>query len=355
MWLSPRSQLQLGNEEKRLLFRSAVVTLRAVIRLEALHLLLIERSIASISAQRVPDPKSPLVGENARDWNFREYMQSLLILAERARAMGFVRTATKAEEFALLVRRMLSSDFPHYPEFVSQIRSAYDQDTRGLIISISEPDKAKYATGVFVLADVTRSFPTSARELAEAGSCLAYERNTACVFHALRSLEMPLKVIAKSVRIKLADDAKGKNWYHLLTQIEAALNQLPKVRKDEVQHTLSYLSNVRGPLRNATMHLDKSYNADEAKDILDTICIFFKYIPKHLGESRTRKPKPASPPPKPTPTVSAFSSSKQVIVPKSVAVTPLVKPAKAKATKRVVRLYTIDEVAAKYSLRRTKI
>jgi hypothetical protein len=315
-----------------------------VIRQEASKLLLIERLIVSIAAQRIPNPNRPLVGENVRDWNFRGFIHNLNSLAERATAMGFARTVEKSEALILLVRNMLSSDFPKYPEYIEEIKKAYEQDTRGLIIFLLDPDKQRYEAGTFINADVHRCFPTSAKEIIEAGKCLVCDRNTACVFHALRSLEIPLKVIAKSLKIKLADNAKGKNWHFLISQIEAALNLLSKEKKDRVQHTLSYLSNIRGPLRNATMHLDKSYNAEEAKDILDTVCIFFKYIPKHLFEIRDRK----------SASVIAASLSSPVIAllkpPKIIAPS---KPAiKVKSIKKIklskqVKLYTVSGVLGK--------
>jgi hypothetical protein len=310
----------------------AVAIVAAVIRQEASELLLIERLIVSTATQRVPNPNRPLVGENTRDWNFRDFVQNLLSLAERATAMGFLRTAEKSKKFILLVKTMLSSDFPKYPEYIEEIKRAYEQDTRGLIIYIVDPQNEKYAVGSFINADVFKCFPSSATELMEAGKCLTCDRNTASVFHALRSLEMPLKVIAKSLKIKVADNGKGKNWYFLLSQIEAVLNLLPKKRKDDVQHTLSYLSNIRGPLRNATMHLDKSYNAEEARDILDTVCIFFKYIPKHLSEILGHKP------------AKVIIPAPITVIPKS---PPISKPPKHsikfKSNKKV-KLYTVSGV-----------
>ncbi len=57
--------------------------------------------------------------------------------------------------------------------------------------------------------------------------------------------------------------------------------------KSNIAHSISYLSLVRGPLRNDTMHLEKTFDAESSREILDAATTFFKYLPRQSRESKT--------------------------------------------------------------------
>src|SRR5258708_7512857 len=62
--------------------------------------------------------------------------------------------------------------------------------------------------------DVLDKFPSAILDMEEAGKCLAFDRNTACVFHCMRVMEVGLKTLASALGIPYAP-----SWESYLTQI----------------------------------------------------------------------------------------------------------------------------------------
>jgi hypothetical protein len=56
------------------------------------------------------------------------------------------------------------------------------------------------------------AFPVAYEELIEAGNCYAAGRNDACVLHAMRGLETPLRALAKALRIGLNKHPDLATW-----------------------------------------------------------------------------------------------------------------------------------------------
>jgi hypothetical protein len=51
----------------------------------------------------------------------------------------------------------------------------------------------------FFPVEITSTFPLTNKELFEAMHCYAFERNTACIFHLMRALEIVLKAFVKKL------------------------------------------------------------------------------------------------------------------------------------------------------------
>ncbi len=77
-------------------------------------------------------------------------------------------------------------------------------------------DRVLFYNSEFLLGKkVADSFPSSGFDIEEAGKCLALGRSTSCVFHLMRAMEMPLRLLGEEVGI-----LNAPNWNKLLQDIE---------------------------------------------------------------------------------------------------------------------------------------
>lgn len=133
----------------------------------------------------------------------------------------------------------------------------------------------------FFPAEVTSAFQTAEKDLSEAALCYAFERNTACVFHLMRALEIVLKAFAE----RLGARFEPKNWGKILSYIE---DKIGNSRNSEDAEILVQLGNIKNAWRNPTMHVERDYNADQAFDILRTTRNFMVHIAKRLQQTAGR-------------------------------------------------------------------
>ncbi len=75
-----------------------------------------------------------------------------------------------------------------------------------------EPEK-------YIGQEVSKAFPTAARELTDASKCYATGRDTACVFHLMRALELGLTCMARVFGVS----SDYTNWQNIIEQIEAKI------------------------------------------------------------------------------------------------------------------------------------
>jgi len=126
-------------------------------------------------------------------------------------------------------------------------------------------------------------FPTAISEVEEAGKCYALGRNTACVFHLMRTTEIGLRTIAKELSVPF--DSNG-SWGSLLKQIKDAAEKLHPSDEwtDFYRDIIARLHAVKDAWRNPTMHFDRSYSQDEAKDIFAMVSSFIRHLAVKLKE-----------------------------------------------------------------------
>src|SRR5690606_10712294 len=83
--------------------------------------------------------------------------------------------------------------------------------------------------GFFALAsdtftpDVVQKFSNAEYDLEESGKCLATARNTACVFHLMRALEIVLQELCSGLQIANVD----RRWGFLLSDLNGKIKAMP--------------------------------------------------------------------------------------------------------------------------------
>jgi hypothetical protein len=133
---------------------------------------------------------------------------------------------------------------------------------------------------------VALDFPNAIEDIAEAGNCLALERNTACVFHLMRVVEIGLWRLAGALCVSINPKS---GWLSILNEkLEPAINGLPEStdgerhRKKQMQQARAHLHSVRLSWRNDTMHPKSTYTAEEAEEVFLHVKTFMKHLVDHL-------------------------------------------------------------------------
>jgi len=112
-------------------------------------------------------------------------------------------------------------------------------------------------------------FPSARSDVLEAGTCLALERNTAAVFHIMRVMELALKALAAELGI-----AYASGWGAYLNQITKIVDSDWKSKTLAEREKQPFYKQAAGDLqsmkiawRNPTVHVERTYEADEAEQI----------------------------------------------------------------------------------------
>jgi hypothetical protein len=135
--------------------------------------------------------------------------------------------------------------------------------------------------------EISKAFPSAMLELVDASKCYAVSRNTACVFHSMRALEVGLSCMARVFGVP-SDHA---NWQNIIEQIESRIRELPKTKPKNWKQDQEFYSQaassfmvIKDAWRNYTAHARGRYDEDEARRIMDNVVGFMKRLSAKLSE-----------------------------------------------------------------------
>lgn len=133
--------------------------------------------------------------------------------------------------------------------------------------------------------DINRIFPDAARELEESAKCIALQRPTAAVFHAMRMLEIGVRKLAELLSIGDPTKPAERNWGNILRLIKERIDEVyPKSQRHPDSDGAAFekmyasLDAVKNPWRNGTMHVETFYTESEAVHILRCVAFFMKTL-----------------------------------------------------------------------------
>jgi hypothetical protein len=186
-------------------------------------------------------------------------------------------------EYAILLPVVLGR-YRHYAQDL--VNRFKDEMTSRLVFTIPH-SRASYfeATAPLFGDPVFNAFPSANDDIAEAGSCLALGRGTACVMHLNRALECGLAALAKAVGV-----TKQNDWGGYIREIGRELDARTKVagaRSDDEQFYAESVANfdrLRRAYRNPTMHPEKTYSQDRAEEIYLATKSFMDHLAGRLSE-----------------------------------------------------------------------
>lgn len=126
--------------------------------------------------------------------------------------------------------------------------------------------------------------PTIAQfDFEESGKCLAFDRYTACAFHALRGTEDVVKMYYEKLFSKIATDRD--TWGIYENAITTAIKTGTLLPPPDEQLIIN-ITNIRKYYRNKTQHPQNTYSSDEAQDLF-SLCT--KTVNEIIQDLKNRK------------------------------------------------------------------
>jgi len=172
---------------------------------------------------------------------------------------------------------------------IEELQNRIEDELSGILFLQLDTDKARYYDQKHPLfgLDVSDKFPSAIIDIMEACKCLALGRDTACVFHLMRVMEVGLKALAKALGIPYSP-----SWESYLKQINDKVSQKYKKKGIKWKRDEPFFKDVAGDLltikiawRNPTMHVVRNYGSEEAETIFNAIKSFMKRLSTRFSES----------------------------------------------------------------------
>jgi hypothetical protein len=142
-------------------------------------------------------------------------------------------------------------------------------------------DRTQFEESVYV------RFPSTSDDIEEAGKCLGMGRNTAAAFHLMRVLEVALRRLAAALNVTITNPS----WDAILDKCDREMKARRDARspgwlRDEPFFTeaAALLRNIKFAWRNPTMHIERRYNDEEAREVWDAARAFMRHLATELSE-----------------------------------------------------------------------
>lgn len=177
-------------------------------------------------------------------------------------------------------------------QFAGIQETLVDELEQRLILCLPS-DKSSLYTGHDLFGpDAARNFPSAAREITEAAKCLALNRNTACVFHLMRVMEIALRALGHSLNEPQLDPKRNPSWETILRRCDQEMQKPLAQRSPEWQQDESFYSTatanlraVKDAWRNPTMHVEQTYDDETASEVWNSVRAFMRQIAVRLKET----------------------------------------------------------------------
>ncbi len=141
-------------------------------------------------------------------------------------------------------------------------------------------------------SEVRVGFPSAEDDIEEAGKCLGMGRNTAAVFHLMRIMETGLRSLGASLNDPTLDPRTNPSWEKILSRCDKEMqkplrDRSPEWRVDEAffSTATANLRAVKDAWRNPTMHVERRYNDEEAREVWFAARAFMRHLAGKLSES----------------------------------------------------------------------
>jgi hypothetical protein len=133
-------------------------------------------------------------------------------------------------------------------------------------------------------------YDSAAIDVENAGKCLALNRNTACVFHLMRVMEIGLRLLVTSLGYALPKH--NRSWHVILHRHLKELHEQDASKRspewnsnpDFYAEAAARLLAVKDAWRNKTMHVEINYDEDQAKDIWNHVSGFIRHLATTIPE-----------------------------------------------------------------------
>ena len=214
--------------------------------------------------------------------------QSLPPLRQSCSDMGFVVSVFQIDRIIKRVNEKTSAR--EFKAMITELHNRIQDEMRLTCLLQIQKDKLEFYNGVDLFgSDVSSKFPSATFDIEEAGKCFALARNTACVMHLMRVIEIGLRAVATGLGIPQAELLP--TWQAVISKIEAQMRIASNKRDADwlkiepfYREIPAHLFAIKNAWRNPSMHVQTSYDEERALDIYNAVRGFMRYLATELSE-----------------------------------------------------------------------
>lgn len=164
----------------------------------------------------------------------------------------------------------------------------------------SDPDATRERINEYPFSPaVAQMFPATDGEVFEAARCFALSRDTACVFHLMRVLEIGLRALARRMQLPRMTDRK--QWGQIIQKIEDEVKALQESERKKPTkrgaEKLTFYSEAgkeftyfKDAWRNHVMHARTTYDMTESARIFAHVNDFMTFLAKRgISQPKLKK------------------------------------------------------------------
>lgn len=206
------------------------------------------------------------------------YLDQIEEFEADCRRIGF---EMSAEYAAIWLRRFKSSSLRTYEsvrECAKGLGERLDEESGVNVFVVVEPRKRfLYEARALFGEAVDVGYPSTIRDIAEAGRCLALDRFPATVFHLMRVAEVALKVIARSFP---NFQTKNRGWEQIIDEVLERIEAMPSgaERKLELREAVFHLREIKDLWRNPGIHADADFSPERTESIYNSVRSFMQRL-----------------------------------------------------------------------------
>lgn len=288
-----------------LLTPNRIVSLWDMLDTAELHTLLDGHSLlASISQMAHSNREHGFISFSDLE-NLHDALARLKIYAEQLQAFGLdvgARHALRAVELMSAAKSdakfggvsISGSEFRELKTSFDYLHNgslAFEAETKKFVVLRTE--QTKYLADEFSLFGeaVEGAFPSIISEGKEAAKCFGFSRWTASAFHAIRCLEVGILAVSRCLDIEDPIKGSDRNWSAMQRKIRDALEEKWPTAADKSAADYKLFDRIHGalaafqnPYRNATMHLEASYDEAQASHIIEMVKGFLNQVAARCNE-----------------------------------------------------------------------
>jgi hypothetical protein len=140
-------------------------------------------------------------------------------------------------------------------------------------------------------SEVSNAFPSASGDIEEAGTCLAFGRGTAAVFHLMRVLERGLRSLAETLHDPNLNPERNPSWDSILKKFEAEQRKpiadralVWRVDDKFFSEIHATLRAVKDGWRNPTLHVGRNYTPEQAIELFVATRSFMQRLATKIHE-----------------------------------------------------------------------
>ena len=195
------------------------------------------------------------------------------------------KTASKLEELMASPNCNVRDVFELLEELKGRLVDEVDET---ICFSIASDKKYLISADNLFGDQVASAFPSAEQDIKHAGNCLAFEEWTASIFHLMRTLEIGLTVLAKSLEV----NTDRQEWEHLIDHTQNKIKTISEAthgkdwRADQQFYSEAALQfrYFKNAWRNHVMHVRDTYDEERAETIFRHVKEFMVHLATKLKE-----------------------------------------------------------------------